>query len=172
MILFSGDKELYDFISGIYPEVSIELPIDAAEKVIVSEYSHSAVSLVRAADEMSVPVLGILDGYRAVAEAFGADCVPDDNCPEGKQEFAVVDVNSPIYKGLGHVISVCRGNPITLDEERIPPEIDCIARAETGEVISFCKKNSLNPKIFAVNYYLNSTLTGNGEAILKNFLSL
>lgn len=172
MVLFSGEKDLFDYISNIYPDISTELPVSSAEKIIISEYSHNAVSMVLAANEMSIPILGILDGYQTIAEAFGADCVPDDNCPEGKQELAVTDSNSPLYKGLPHVISVCRGNPITIDEERIPPEIDCIARSENGEIISFCKKNSLNPTVFALNYYLNSTLTNYGEAILKNFLNI
>ncbi len=173
MILYLGDKELFDFISSIYPDISCEISAEEADKIITAEYSHNSVSVVRYADENKIPLLGILDGCKAVAEAFGADCIPIENCSEGKQELAVLDTNVSLYKNLGHVISICRGDPSTLDEETLPPELDCISRSETGEILSFRKKNTDGSSyIFAVNFYLNSSLTQCGEIILKNFIGL
>lgn len=173
MILYLGDKELFDFISGIYPDISCEISVEEADKIIVSEYSHNTVSCVRYADSNKIPLLGVLDGYKSVAESFGADCIPVENCSEGKQELAVLDTGVNLHKNLGHVTMICRGDPSALDEETMPPELDCIARAETGEIISFCKKSDNNEEyIFAVNYYLNSPLTQCGDTILKNFINL
>lgn len=173
MILFLGDSELYDFAYNIYPDISRDLPLFETDKLIVAEYSHNAISVIRQADEMGIPVIGILDGYRSVAEAFGADCIPLENCSEGKQELAVFDTSVSLHTGLGRVETICRGNPYTIDEEKMPPELDCIARAETGEIISFCKiDSSENIKVFAVNYYVNSTLTQCGNKVLENFLNL
>ena len=173
MILFSGDKDLYDFIYNIDTDISSEISISEAQKLIVSDYSLNAISLIRQADELNIPVLGILDGYQSVAEAFGADCIPLENCAEGKKELAILDTSIELFKGMAHVTSICRGNPYQIDEERIPPELDCVSRAETGEIIAFCKKNTLGkPAIFAVNYYLNSSLTENGDKIIYNFLNI
>lgn len=173
MILYLGDREMLEYIRGIYPSISNEISFEEAEKIIISEYSHTTVSCVRRAEEYKIPLLGILDGCRSVAEALGAECVPVENCSEGKQELAVLDTDSALHKGLGHVTLICRGDPSALDEEALPPELDCIARAESGEIISFCKKEAdFAPYIFAVNYYLNSPLTQHGDTILKNFIEL
>lgn len=163
---------MLDYIQGIYPDISDEISVEDADKIIISEHSHSTVACVRYADTNNIPLLGVLDGCKAVAEYFGADCIPDENCPEGKQELAVLDPHSAIFKNLGHVTTVCRGDPTSPDEETLPPELDCIARAETGEIISFCKKSDDGSLIFAVNYYLNSPLTQCGDTILKNFIEL
>lgn len=173
MILYLGDRELLEYIQSIYPNISNEISIEEADKIIVSEHSHTTVSCVRRAEENGIPLLGILDGYKSVAEGFGADCIPIDTCAEGKQELAVLDADSPLFKNIGHVTSICRGDPSALDEEVIPPELDCIARAETGEIISFCKKTEGKPPcVYAVNFYLNSPLTQCGDVILKNFIEL
>lgn len=173
MILYLGDREMFEYIQGIYPNISNEISIEEADKIIVSEYSHSGVSCVRRADEDGVPLLGILDGCKSVAEGFGADCVPIETCSEGKRELAVVDTDCPLFKGVGRVTGICRGDPSAPDEETFPPELDCVARAETGEIISFCKKSDGKPPyIYAVNCYLNSPLTQCGDIILKNFIEL
>ncbi len=173
MILYLGDREMLEYIQSIYPGVSSEISIEEADKIIISEHSHATVSCVRYADENGIPLLGILDGYKSVAEGFGADCIPVETCSEGKQELAVLDTSAAIHENIGHVTLICRGDPSALDEETIPPELDCIARAETGEIISFRKKNTDgNSNIYAVNYYLNSPLTQCGDIIIKNFTKL
>ncbi len=170
MVLYLGDKELYDFMSGLCDDISTELPAENAGSLIVAEYSHNAVSVVRAAVDKDIPVLGVLDGYRTVVEAYGGECIPIENCPEGKQELAVLDTTIPIYKGLEHVMSICRGNPSAADEERLPPELDCIARSEAGDIIAV--SDAEHKSVFAVNYYLNSSLTRGADKIIMNFLNL
>lgn len=170
MVLFLGDRELYDFLLNIDDCFSSEADILDADKLIVSEYSYNAVSIIRHAAENNIPVLGILDGYLSVVEAFGGECVPAEKCPEGKQELAILDTSTPLYKDFGHVVSICRGRPSALNEENIPPCLDCIARAETGEIIGIIKKDSNN--VFAVNYYLNSALTEDGQTVILNFLNI
>ena len=64
MILYLGDKEFYEFILGITREISQELAVSEAEKIIIAEYSHNAISLVREAEERHIPLLAVLDGYR------------------------------------------------------------------------------------------------------------
>lgn len=173
MILFLGDKELYDFISGLYPDISYEISAEEADKIIIADHSHNSVSVVRYAEDNKIPLLGILDGYKTVAEAFGADCIPCESCSEGKQELAVLDTESPIFFNLGHVTSICRGDPSALDEETLPPELDGIARAETNEIISFCKKNKDGTSnIYAVNFYINSPLTLCAQQVLDNFMNI
>ncbi len=172
MILYVGDNELFDFIFGITENISSDITMSEADKLIISEYSHNAISLVRYAHQANIPVLGILDGFQSVAEAFGIECENID-CPEGKQELAILDTSFDLHKNLSHVTTICRGNPLTISDLSINENLDCIARSEGGEIISICGKSSKGAmNIFAINYYLNSSITQNGDAIVRNFINL
>lgn len=174
VILFIGEKELFDFVCDISPDVTYDIGIENAEKLIVCDASDASVAAVRAAHLINIPVLGILGGYQAVAAAFGARCEPIDNCAEGKQEWAVIDATSPVYVGLESVIKICRGKPVAVIESTMPAELDCMSRAETGEIIAL--RNFSAPKaygdIYAINYYPASELTPDGRRIIENFIKL
>ncbi len=173
MILYLGDKETFDYLATLTNDISAEISIDEADKIIVLEYSHTAVSLIREAEGKNIPVLGILDGFRSVAEAMGAELITIENCPEGKQELCVLDTDSPLHHSLPHVTSVCRGSSEGIDEERFPDELMAIARAETGEIIAFSKNTDQEfPHIYGVNYYITSGLTLCKENIINNFINL
>ncbi len=174
MILFIGEKALYDFVCTKTPHVTYDIGIEAAEKLIVCEYSDAALAAVRAAILINIPVLGILGGYQAVAESFGVRCEMLENCAEGRQEWAVTDTSAPIFEGLEKVVKICRGTPVAVIEATMPHDLDCIARAETGEVIAFqsyCAPD-IQGNIFAVNLHPTSGLTPCGGRIIENFVNI
>lgn len=174
MILFFGEKSLFDYIRTITDDITYDVGIESAQKLIVSESTEAATAAVRAAVLINIPVLGILDGYQAVSAAFGGRCEEISACAEGKQEWAVIDTGAPIYSGLESVIKICRGKPIAVIEASMPAELDCISRAETGEIIAL--RNFSAPgiygSVYAINYYPSSELTPNGDHIIKNFINL
>lgn len=174
MTLFIGEKELFDFVCDISPDITYDIGVESADKLIVCDSSDASVAAVRAAHLINIPVLGILGGYQAVAAAFGARCEPLDNCAEGKQEWAVIDCSSPVYTGLESVIKICRGKPVAVIEATLPPELDCMSRAETGEIIAFRSITSAETHgdIYAINYYPASELTPDGRSVIENFIKL
>lgn len=174
MILFLGEKNLFDYIKNIHPDITYDIGIEAADKLIVSESTEAAAAAVRAAILINLPVLGILDGYQVVCQELGGRCETIDTCAEGKQEWAVVDVECPIYKGLESVIKICRGRPVAIIESTMPQELDCISRAESGEIIAVRSLTASNVggNVYAINYYPASELTPAGENIIKNFINL
>lgn len=174
MILFIGDKALYDFVHEIVPDVTYDLPIEQADKLIVCDCSDSALQAVRAANLINIPILGILGGYQAVADALGARYEMAESCQEGKQELAVLDTGSALFKGLETVVRICRGTPAAVIDTALPPELDCIARAETGEVLAFSNRQvqNLGESIFAINIHLVSNLTPAGAKIIENFINI
>ncbi len=174
MILFIGEKALFDFVYETTADVTYDVAIEAAEKLIVCDSSDAAISAVKAAILINIPVLGIHDGYRAVAEALGARCETLENCAEGKQELAIIDNNSALFQRLEKVIKICRGTPIAVIETALPSELDCIARAETGEVLAFeCyTAPGISSNIFAINLHPASGLTPVGADIIRNFVNL
>lgn len=174
MILFIGEKALYDFVHEITPDVTYDVPIEQADRLVVCDCSDSAIQAVRAAILINIPILGILGGYQAVAEAFGARYEDIDTCQEGKQEMAILDTGSALFRGLETVVKICRGTPAAAIDTALPSGLDCIARAESGEVIAFSNKHmpGLEGSIFAINIHLESNLTPDGRGIIKNFINI
>lgn len=174
MVLYLGTPEVYAFIAQTGAALSTDVGEEHIEKIIIAENSENAISAVKFAIDNQIPLLGILDGYQSVVSAFGGVCVPVEACAEGKQEWAVIDADMPVFKGFESVIKICRGSPETLDETEKPRELDCIGRAETGEVIAV--RNVLSTgaygDIYAVNYYVHSSLTPDGLDLIYNFLNI
>lgn len=173
MVLYLGSQDIYDFIARSEATLSTDAGGENIERIIIAENSENAIAAVKFAMDKNLPLLGILDGYQSVVAAFGGTCLAVD-CAEGKQEWAVLDTDAPIFAGLETVEKICRGNPEALDEGEKPAELDCIARAETGEILGV--RNVLADgtygHIYAVNYYIHSSLTTNGFNIIDNFLQI
>lgn len=173
MVLYLGAQDLYDFIAQTGADLSTDPGGENIERIIIAENSENAIAAVKFAIDKHIPLLGILDGYQSVITAFGGDCLAVD-CAEGKQEWVVLDAKMPIFAGLETVVKICRGSPDVLDEETRPQELDCIARAESGEILGV--RNVLSDgsygDIYAINYYIHSSLTPEGVHIIQNFLNL
>ncbi len=174
MILFIGDDLMYNFIEKITPNISRDIKIEHAEKLIIADSSDEAISAVKAALLINIPILGILDGYRAVSEGFLTRCEQIETGGEGKMEMVILDNQSSIFKGLEKVIKACRGTSLSVIEANMPKELLPVARAETGETIAYSAYTTpeIEMNVYAVNLHLESQLTPDGEKIIKNFLNL
>ena len=169
MIYYVGNDAYREFVSE-FAEITDD--IDSADKIVVVESGKRAAEAIEKARKDNKPILGILDGYKAIAEAFGGE-TESIECAEGEQEWAVIDATSPVYLELESVIRVARGRKYAINEKTQPVELDCMSRAETGEVIAM--RNFIEPKkygsVFALNYDIKSPLTLNGKQIMKNFVN-
>jgi len=173
MILFLGEKRYADFIREQGGESACDIAAENADKIIIAEYSENAKKAVLTAREKNIPLLGIVDGYKSVIEAFGGKVIDIENL-DGVQEWAVIDATSPLYLQLESVIKVCRAKPFAMDENNPPDELDVMSRAEKGWVLAV--RNWTAPKtygnIYAINYYPDSEKTPDGKQIIKNFLNI
>lgn len=171
MNLFIGQKYL-DFVSALGSVSRDCSPADAG-KIIITCDSNEAVNAVKIAKEKNIPVLAIMEGYHAVVKAFGGELDAID-CNSGAQEWAVIDATSPMYVHLESVIKVCRGTAFAIREQSMPADIDCMSRAETGEIIAL--RNWSEPKkygsIYALNFDLTSDKTPDGKQIVRNFFAI
>lgn len=173
MIIYMGERGTFDYLVSLGIPIIFANNLTQAKKLIVTEYSEQAVRIIREANLINVPVLGILDGFHSVIKAFDGKCEEID-CAEGKQEWAVIDNNVPIYRNLETVTKICRGKPIGILESIMPKELDCIARSNEGEILAVA--NLIAPgkhgNVYGINYYLSSELTADSERIIKNFLDI
>ena len=168
-----GERALFDYLLSLNIPVSYSNNVSGAERIIISEYSDNAVRIVKEALLVNIPVLGILDGTKSIVSAFGGKC-EDIECAEGRQEFAVVDTDVPIFKGLETVIKICRGKPFGILETVMPSELDAVSRSGNGDILAVC--NLITPErhgnIYGINYYFASELTPDAKKIIKNFLTV
>ncbi|MBR4172806.1 MAG: hypothetical protein IKR46_00345 [Clostridia bacterium] len=173
MILYMGERPTFDYLLSLNAPVTYSNNLSDAEKIIVTEYSEQAVRTIREALLVNIPVLAVLDGFKSVVQAFEGRC-EDIECAEGKQETAVIDTNTPIYKDLETVIKICRGKPFGILEAVMPNELDVITRSANGDILGIC--NLIAPdkhgNIFGINFYVSSELTPSAKTIIKNFLEL
>ena len=173
MILYMGERPIFDYLLSMNAPVSYSNDLSGADKVIISEYTDRAVRTIKEALLINLPVLGILDGAKSIVSAFDGK-FEDIDCAEGKQEFAVIDNDAPIFSGLETVIKICRGKPFGIMETVMPAELDVISRSGNGDILAVC--NLIAPKkygnIYGLNYYLASELTPDAEKIIKNFLKI
>lgn len=171
--LYIGNSSYRDFIQKTGAVLSEEISINEASALVITANHQKAVEAVKEARKFSLPILGILDGYEAIATAFGAE-MQSIPCAEGNQEWAVIDATSPIYIELESVIKIARGKSVAVCDAVLPPELDCMSRSEDGYIIALRSRRS--PKeyenIYAVNYDLKSQLTPDGVQIIKNFIQL
>jgi len=174
LILFIGDDLMYNFIEKITPDLSRDVKIEDAKKLIVTDSSDEAILAVKAALLINIPILGILDGYRAVSEGFKSRCEQIETGGEGKMEMVILDNSSTIFKGMEKVIKACRGTSLSVIEANMPKELLPVARAETGETIAFSAYATpeIEMNVYAINLHLESKLTPQGEKIIKNFLNI
>ena len=173
MILYMGERPLFDYLLSLSVPVAYSNNLSGAEKVIVSEYTERAVRVIKEAHLINIPVLGILDGVKSIIAAF--DCRFEDiECAEGRQEFAVIDTDIPIFSGLETVIKICRGKPFGILETAVPSKLDAIARAGNGDILAVCDliAPSMHGNVYGLNFYMASELTPDAKAIIKNFLEL
>lgn len=173
MIFYMGERNTFNYLSSLDIPVVFSNTLSNGEKCIITDYSEQAVRLIREAQLVNVPVLGILDGFKSVVKAFDGR-FEEIKCAEGKQEFAVIDTAAPIYRGLETVIKICRGKPVNLLETILPKDLDIITRSVNNEVLAV--SNLIAPgkhgNIFGINYYIASGLTPDAEKIIRNFIDL
>lgn len=171
MNLFIGE-DYFDFISAL-GSVEKNITAEEAGKIIITCDSDEAVEAVKTAKEKKKPLLAVMEGYHAVVRAFGGQ-LEDVDCVCANQEWAVIDATSPVYVHLESVIQVCRGTKKAVAEKSMPAEIDCMSRAESGEIIAL--RNWESPKqygsIYALNYDVSNPKTPDGKQIVRNFFAL
>lgn len=174
MIQFIGDDETFNFLSDFIPNITKDIGVESAQKLIVCEHGEDAVRAINAGILINIPILGLLDGFKGILTALCVECKDTENCAEGKQEQAIVDTDCRLFSGLESVINICRGRPVAVLEDSLPVGLDCVARSESGEIIAFAPKSSDSAlsQIYGVNAYLASGLTPDGKKIIENFINL
>jgi anthranilate synthase/aminodeoxychorismate synthase-like glutamine amidotransferase len=146
-----------------------ELVGRGADKAVVSPGpctpAEAGVSLeaIPALAEAGVPVLGVCLGHQAMAQAFGGRVVRGE--PVHGKTASVEHDGRTIFRGLESPLVAGRYHSLVVDPE-LP---DCLERsAWYGDTIMAIRHRDLPAE--GVQFHPESVLTGDGKALLKNFL--
>jgi anthranilate synthase/aminodeoxychorismate synthase-like glutamine amidotransferase len=117
----------------------------------------------RALAEAGVPVLGVCLGHQSLAAAFGGRVVR--GAPVHGKPADVHHDGRAIYRGLPNPLVAARYHSLVVDGD-LP---DCLeATAHSGGTVMGLRHRELPAE--GVQFHPESILTGEGKAILRNFL--
>ncbi|MBF6600458.1 MAG: aminodeoxychorismate/anthranilate synthase component II [Dehalococcoidia bacterium] len=114
----------------------------------------------------SVPILGVCLGHQCIGEVYGAVVSGAGEILHGKVSQIRHDGRG-VFAGLSSPIDATRYHSLAIEPDSVPDVLEVTARSESG-VIMGVRHRSL--AVEGVQFHPESILTGEGKALLRNFL--
>jgi len=124
-----------------------------------------SVEAIRRFGEQRIPVLGVCLGHQSIGAAFGGRVVRGE--PVHGKTATIEHDGRTIFAGLDDPLEVGRYHSLVLDPD-LPPALE--RSASFGDVVMAVRHREL--PVEGVQFHPESVLTGDGMAILRNFLAL
>jgi anthranilate synthase/aminodeoxychorismate synthase-like glutamine amidotransferase len=124
-----------------------------------------SIEAIRRFGEAHVPVLGVCLGHQAIGAAFGGQVVRGE--PVHGKTATIEHDGRTIFAGLEGPLEVGRYHSLVIDPE-LPPALE--RSASYGDIVMAVRHREL--PVEGVQFHPESVLTGDGMAILRNFLAL
>ncbi len=113
-----------------------------------------------------VPVFGVCLGHQSIGAAFGARIVRAQSIMHGKISSIAHDGRG-VFEGLPQDFEATRYHSLVIEASTIPDVLEVSARTADGEIMGV-RHRSL--PIEGVQFHPESIMTGEGKALLGNFL--
>jgi anthranilate synthase/aminodeoxychorismate synthase-like glutamine amidotransferase len=111
-----------------------------------------------------IPVLGVCLGHQALGQVFGGNVVRND--PTHGKTATVEHDGKTIFAGIDSPIEVARYHSLVVEPSSLPDALE--VSATTGDIIMALRHKELPAE--GAQFHPESILTGEGKAILANFL--
>ena len=113
-----------------------------------------------------VPILGVCLGHQCIGEVFGGTVVRAPVIMHGKTSM-VRHTGEGVFAGLPEVFEATRYHSLVVDRETLPDCLAVTAETEDGTIMGLRHREL---PIEGVQFHPESILTGEGHALLRNFL--
>jgi anthranilate synthase/aminodeoxychorismate synthase-like glutamine amidotransferase len=115
-----------------------------------------------------VPILGVCLGHQAIGQAFGGTVARARRQMHGKTSRIQHD-GQGVFAGLPNDFEATRYHSLVVLERGLPDDLEITARSsDDGEIMGL--RHRRHP-VEGVQFHPESILTGQGKALLKNFLT-
>jgi para-aminobenzoate synthetase component 2 len=127
-----------------------------------------SISVVTAALESGLPLLGVCLGHQAIAEALGATVTHADELMHGKTSLIRHD-DSEFYRGVPQPFRATRYHSLAVVDSTVPAELVVTSRTEGGVIMGARHESA---PIFGVQFHPESVLTEGGYSMIANWLAV
>jgi anthranilate synthase component 2 len=114
-----------------------------------------------------IPVFGVCLGHQSIGAAYGAQIVRARSIMHGKVSIVEHDGRG-VFEGLPKRFEATRYHSLVIEETSLPEVLEITARTDDQEIMGV-RHRSL--PIEGVQFHPESIMTGEGKALLDNFLS-
>ena len=120
-----------------------------------------------------IPLLGVCLGHQCIAQHFGAKVLKAKKLMRGKTS-AISHNGVGLFKQLKHPLQVTRYHSLIVDEQSLSNQLKVTAWSldEQGNKEEIMALQHSELAICSVQFHPESILTEQGQALLKNFLTM
>lgn len=115
-----------------------------------------------------IPLLGVCLGHQSIGAALGGRVVRAGQIMHGKTSVVYHD-NTGIFHGVDNPFTATRYHSLIVERETLPALLTVRAWTEDGTIMGM---DSLELRLYGVQFHPESIMTVEGKKIIRNFLEL
>jgi anthranilate synthase component 2 len=117
-----------------------------------------------------IPILGVCLGHQGIVHAFGGKVINAKTIKHGKTSLIEYDRQSKLFEDVTNPFKATRYHSLVADKCTLPSCLEVTARAvDDAEIMGIRHRQYL---MEGVQFHPESVLTGEGQRILLNFISM
>ena len=115
-----------------------------------------------------IPILGVCLGHQAICEVYGATVTYASKLMHGKKSSTLLDLTSPIFKGLPCSVDVARYHSLAAKSGTIEAPLKITATTKEGDIMAVEDRAN---RVYGLQFHPESILTSRGHEMMENFLA-
>ena len=134
----------------------------------IPDQAGICLSLVQAAAENNLPILGVCLGHQIIGQVFGCNIIRATEPVHGKVD-KIMHKGIGLFRDLPNAFIATRYHSLIIDSQTFPNELEISARNSDGIVMGI--KHKTLP-LHGVQFHPESIATVSGQNLLSNFIEL